>query len=67
MLNHTQAKEKLNTGQYTALNRYILNTIRCAERNKTSLEWKWATQNDDFISFLEKEIARHWSITIDEI
>jgi hypothetical protein len=67
MSNHTQAKEKLNTGQTRALNLYILNTIRQAERNKLRLEWEWATDNEDFISFLEKEISRNGSITIDEI
>jgi hypothetical protein len=66
MSNHTQAKEKLNTGQYTALNRYILNIIRCAERTKPSIEWEWTTDQSDIVSFL-KIIKKNGSITIDEI
>lgn len=62
MSNHPRAKEKLNTGQSRAFNRYIYNTIRCAEKNKPSLEWEWANDNEDFISFLEKEIEKNHSI-----
>lgn len=67
MSNHTHPKEKLNTGHPRALERWIYDTIRQAERNKPSPEWEWATEEADFLLFLEKEIEKNGSIEIEEI
>lgn len=69
-----QLKSKSDTGGIKTRHRatsheisYVLKIIREAERNPTSEEWEYATDHDDFLLFLSREIKRNGSITPDEM
>ena len=64
MLNRTQGKTKLNTGQFQA--KYDINKIIAeAESNHPDEYWEFSTDQVESLLFLEKQIQQEGKIKIE--
>jgi hypothetical protein len=64
MLNRTQGKTKLNTGQFQA--KYDINKIIAeAESNPPDEYWEFSTDQVESLLFLEKQIKQEGKIKIE--